>query len=317
MAGNNFRKIVVAICAALTLAGCEDGANLFAPKSPDGTTGTASRAAQAQTTEREVEAPEVFQANEDGLWDGRPSLGGVWVAYPGVTDPQRVKIRNEANGQSVVGALFNRERENPGPKIQVSSDAASALGILAGQPTLLTVTALRKEEVLVEPAVAEDIVAAEAPQDIDAQPLEPLAAAAAAIDKADAGAAAAAPAAPQPKMPKMAIGDITPASSDEPLPASPLGAEPVAAAAAPSATPLTVLDKPYIQVGIYSMEENAIQAGDVLRGGGVLPTILKQSSNGDTFWRVVVGPAASATDRDALLGKIKDLGFADAYLVTN
>jgi rare lipoprotein A len=45
-------------------------------------------------TERDVEAPEVFDVTDEGLWDGRPSLGGVWVAHPDATDPERVMIRN-------------------------------------------------------------------------------------------------------------------------------------------------------------------------------------------------------------------------------
>jgi rare lipoprotein A len=46
----------------------------------------------------------------------------------------------------VIGALFRRERENPGPLYQISSDAAAALDILAGAPTTLQVIALRREE---------------------------------------------------------------------------------------------------------------------------------------------------------------------------
>jgi rare lipoprotein A len=81
-----------------------------------------------------------------GLWDGRPSLGGVWVAHPDATDPERVMIRNTETGSFVIGALFRRERENPGPRFQISSDAAAALDILAGAPTELQVIALRREE---------------------------------------------------------------------------------------------------------------------------------------------------------------------------
>jgi hypothetical protein len=36
----------------------------------------------APLAERDVEAPEVFDVTDAGLWDGRPSLGGVWVAHP-------------------------------------------------------------------------------------------------------------------------------------------------------------------------------------------------------------------------------------------
>ncbi|MFQ6753603.1 SPOR domain-containing protein [Cereibacter sphaeroides] len=94
----------------------------------------------------DVEAPEAYQTTDKALWDGRPSLGGIWVAAPDVKDPERVVMVNPANNRSVVGALFRRERENPGPKLQLSSDAAEALGLLAGQPATIRVTALRRKE---------------------------------------------------------------------------------------------------------------------------------------------------------------------------
>ena len=34
--------------------------------------------------EQYVETPGVFTVSEDGVWDGRQSLGGVWVAHPNV-----------------------------------------------------------------------------------------------------------------------------------------------------------------------------------------------------------------------------------------
>jgi cell division septation protein DedD len=106
--------------------------------------------------DRDVEAPEIFQTTDTALWDGRPSLGGVWIASPDATDPERVILRNPANGNFVIGALFRRERDNPGPKLQISSDAAEALGVLAGQPAQISVTALRREET---PAAAPSVAA--------------------------------------------------------------------------------------------------------------------------------------------------------------
>ena len=103
------------------------------------TEGTPQPGAPIKTVERDVEAPDVFSANEAGLWDGRPSLGGIWVAHPDVTDPERVIIRNTTNDKFVVGALFRRERDIPGPRLQISSDAAEALGMLAGAPAELNV----------------------------------------------------------------------------------------------------------------------------------------------------------------------------------
>ena len=98
-------------------------------------------------TEQYVETPGVFKVSEDGVWDGRQSLGGVWVAHPNVKMPERALIHSEANDASVTGTLFRRERESPNPRFQVSSEAATALGILANSSTKLTVTVPRKQMV--------------------------------------------------------------------------------------------------------------------------------------------------------------------------
>ncbi|WP_243253596.1 SPOR domain-containing protein [Pseudosulfitobacter sp. DSM 107133] len=241
-----------------------------------------------KTVERDIEAPEVFSATEAGLWDGRPSLGGVWVAHPDVNDPERVIIRNQANGKFVVGALFRRERDIPGPRLQVSSDAASSLGMLAGAPVELNVTALRKEEVA-EDGPADDLpagttadaetAALPAATEVEATSLDPVSVAETAL------ADTAAPAAPKP---------------------------------APKPKPRTSsLDKPYVQIGIFSVEANAERTANQMRGAGVVPQIKPFDSNGKTFWRVVVGPAVTASERKQLLAKIKEQGFSDAYAVTN
>lgn len=146
----------------------------------------------------EVEAPEVFQANESALWDGRPSLGGIWVASPDVIDPERVVMFNPATGKSVKGALFRRERDNPGPRLQLSSDAAEALGVLAGMPTEIQVTALRKQEAAVpeeippsEEALAADPTAESGQETAATDAGEAEAVAAAALAAVDANGATA------------------------------------------------------------------------------------------------------------------------------
>lgn len=281
----------VALGLALTLAACEDGAkigDIFKKKPGSGATEEAAAKPKraGKTTERDVEAPEVFQTSEAGLWDGRPSLGGVWVAHPDVKEPERVIIRNEASGKFVVGALFRRERENPGPRLQVSSDAAEALGMLAGQPVRLNVTALRREEVVEEPT-AEDTAALEAPAEVEAQPLDPIAGAEAAIKKAETGGQTAAAKAPKP------------APKPKPKPKA------------------SKLDKPFIQIGIFSVEKNANNTATAMRQAGMIPTVKKHSIKGKPFWRVLVGPATNKAERAELLKKIKASGFTDAYFVTN
>ena len=184
MAGVNFRKFGLRsgliLSLAFGLAACEDGANTPKFLQKKETTGDTKRSTSTKLVERDVEAPDVFQVTEPGLWDGRPSLGGVWVAHPTVTDPERVIVRNEKNGKFVIGALFRRERDNPGLTLQVSSDAADALGLTAGQPTTLNVTALRREEVPETPAPAAVTESFDAPENVEETTLDPIATTAAA-----------------------------------------------------------------------------------------------------------------------------------------
>lgn len=262
------------------LSACEDFEGFNLQRGGDDGA-TPAQSTSTKFVERDVEAPEVFSAKEAGLWDGRPSLGGVWVAHPDVDDPERVIIRNQANGKFVIGALFRRERALPGPRLQVSSDAAAALSMLAGQPVELEVTALRREETPVEPEVVETVETAET---VETEMLDPVASAAAAIDAAEAAPVA------------------------EPAPA----AKPAAAAPQTSS-----LSKPYLQIGIFSVESNAENTAAQMRRAGMVPTIKPGESNGKKFWRVVVGPASTSSERSALLKKIKETGFTDAYAVTH
>ena len=84
-----------------------------------------------------------------------------------------------------------------------------------------------------------------------------------------------------------------------------------------SPKPVSKLDRPYLQIGIFSVEENARNTAVAMRQTGIIPAVLKQSSRGKTFWRVIVGPATTASERAELLKKIKAAGFTDAYAVTN
>ena len=274
------RAAVLASAAALVLlAGCQPG-ELF-PQEP--AEGADAAAAEPQMIEQDIEKPDVFSVTDAGLWDGRPSLGGVWVAHPDVDEPERVIIRNTANDRFVIGALFRRERDNPGPALQVSSDAAEALGMLAGATSTLSVVALRREMVpVVQP---EPVVELAAVSEIETTPLDPIAGAAAAIDAAEAAQVA------------------PPAPTTTPMPL-------------PSPIP-SPLEKPFIQIGIFSIQGNALKTADLLRAEGIIPIVLEQSSQGRTFWRIIVGPAMTSDERSALMAKVKELGFADAYYVTN
>jgi cell division septation protein DedD len=286
---------MLALCGLFALTACDE------PFQPFGNGGTRNATDDGPTpigatrlVERDVEAPEIFEVTEEGLWDGRPSLGGVWVAHPSADDPERVIIRNEENGRFVIGALFRREHDNPGPMLMISSDAAAALNILAGDPTQVQVTALRREEV----TASEEAPAPEAgddtgttPAEITASPLsDPIAAADAAITEAE-------------------IAEGIRSAAANRAPAQP-------PAAAPSAPPASSLDRPYVQIGIFSVQQNANDTAQGLRTAGLMPTVYDQSTNGRRFWRVVVGPAQTAAQRNDILRTVRGLGFEDAYPVT-
>ncbi|MBP1806367.1 hypothetical protein [Rubellimicrobium aerolatum] len=142
---------------AVALAGCAR------PEAPQAVAAAQEAPAPDPTlAPGDIPAPEAFHATEPGLWDGRPSLGGLWVAHPDAAQPERVRILNLDTGQSVTGALFRRERDLPGPALQVSSGAAAALGMLAGAPATLDVLALRRATTASSdtPIAGGDIVAA-------------------------------------------------------------------------------------------------------------------------------------------------------------
>ncbi len=284
-------RVALLLSTVLAVSACEDGQSFMDAFKPQGTTeGGVPASTSTRLVERDVEAPDVFQVSDTGLWDGRPSLGGVWVAHSDVSDPERVIIRNEDNGKFVIGALFKRESTSPGPGVQVSSDAAEALGMLAGSPSNLNVTALRREEVAEEVPQEVDMIAeAEA---IEATSLDdPIADVSATLDALETPATATA---------------TTTAATTAPAP------KPAAPAPATSS-----LSKPFLQIGIFSVEQNAKRTVEMLGSQGVVALVKQGESNGKSFWRVVVGPASSTAERKSLLEKVKKAGFTDAYPVTH
>lgn len=298
MAGGLVRHLILAGFTATLLAACMPGSDKDTPA--DSGSKPLLGLGKSKSQSEEVEAPEVFQTTDMALWDGRPSLGGVWIAAPEAKDPERVIIRNTENGKSVVGALFRRERELPGPRLQLSSDAAAAIGLLAGQPGKVSVTALRRQE-----------AAPETP----AETAAPAAAAAAATPEVKAAPAAtkppAKPAAPAPA----AAPAAAPSAAGALIPAGTIAERPIAAPqsapakAAPAAKATPAKGKQSVRIGTFSQEANAKAAAKMLGDSGIAATTVKGQTDGKDYWLVT----ATGSDGDALLAKVKGLGFADAY----
>lgn len=305
----------LALGAVLVLAACQNGkpGGLFSKDKPDAAATVAAdpaAAALAPGEERDVEARDLFALTDKALWDGRPSLGGVWVAHASVKDPERVVIRNAANGKSVVGALFRREVETPGPSLQLSSDAAEALGLLAGQPAVVEVVALKRIEAPAAPVVAEAAPATAA---------EPPAAETAAVAADKTKKPKDAPAIAQKKLDPVAV--TAAAAIDKATkggkakPADAAAAAPAATSAQPAA-PAGTLKRAFVQIGIFSVEANAQKAASQMQKAGMTAAVKADQSQGKSFWRVIVGPAATEADRNALAAKVKALGYPDAYPVS-
>ena len=294
------------LIALAGLAGCQ-------PTGGDGPFGrllspAAAPAADAASTapvgaveEIEVEAPEVYSLAAQGLWDGRPSLGGVWVAHPDVTSPERVAIR-AAGGGTVTGALFRRERTSAGPDFQISSEAATALGVPPGTAVALEVVALRREARVVapppstEPEPIVEVGAAIAGEGtVTAEPLDPA-----------IGAAVAAAAVPAPS--------TAPATASAAPPASPPAARPPADAVvvAPGA-----IDAPFVQVGFFSEEQGAEAAAARLGAAGIETRIALADNGARRLWRVVAGPAQTRQERDDLIAAIRAEGYERPAPVAN
>lgn len=262
----------------------------------------------AALSQHEQEAPSVFQKQDSGLWDGRPSLGGIWVAYPQLRTPERARIQNLDTGRSVTGALFRRERSQSGPRFQVSSEAAEALGLVAGAPARLSVVALRRTPATGPAATT------------------PPAASIAAAPAAALATTTARQTPPKGSAANPAAGQTAPAAADpkaEPA-AAPLennGQSRRARAktpAAPSANPSPARGREAaVQVGIYGQEANALNARDKLVAAGLRATLTSSGTAERPLWSVTAEAAetASGAQAEALLRQVRAMGFRDAFLL--
>jgi hypothetical protein len=292
MAGTMLKSWAVAGSVTLLLAGCL-GITGGAPTTDGATDAAAAPATSVRLVDTDVEAPEVFQTTDKGLWDGRPSLGGVWVASPNAKNPERVIMRNPANGKFVIGGLFQRDASLPGPKLQLSSDAADALGLLAGEPAVISVTALRRDDgAKPAPDATKPLLDANEPAATDMATTDT-----ATTDTAttDTGA-----------LDSTAADTSATTASKAGAPTTKPAAKPAPTAAKPAA-PAAQTSSGVIQVGIFSVEANARRAADVLTKAGIAVATTPETSHGKPLWSVTAHGDA------ALLAKIKAAGFKDAY----
>ena len=297
----------LAVLGAMGLAACDENGEFAFPSAQEASAQTplpANALNQRPQPNVDVERPDIFAITDNGLWDGRPSLGGVWVAHPEVTDPERVVIRNTESGREIVGALFRRERENPGPLLQVSSDAAEALGLLPGSPSPLEVVVLRREEVEPEEPINPVVASLDAPVAVEEAALEP-----AATEDADGLGAAAAAAVVLPAAVEAATAAVE-ETAEAAAEVATETADTIDVSAVLTATsPLP--DGSNAQIGIYSVEANANEAAATITAAGIDARVTPQEQGGRTVWQVTAGPLTDTGD----ITRLKELGFVDAFVI--
>ena len=79
----------------------------------------------------------------------------------------------------------------------------------------------------------------------------------------------------------------------------------------------TKLAKPLIQVGIFSIENNARKTREQMTKLALPVKIIDFELKGKPYWRVIAGPASTEENRNNMLNLIKLAGFTDAYFVSN
>ena len=77
------------------------------------------------------------------------------------------------------------------------------------------------------------------------------------------------------------------------------------------------LTKPFIQIGIFGVENNAIKTENQMSKLGLPTNTFDFKIKNKTYWRVVAGPATTLENKNNMLNTIKSAGFTDAYFVSN
>ncbi|MEM7058892.1 MAG: restriction endonuclease [Pseudomonadota bacterium] len=141
---------VAALTLLVPLGACIDPETMTF-KAPQGTGLTTAGAASSQALATApaavdpllVRAPEVFQVSALTVWDGNRTSRGVWVAHPDVRAPMQVRIVNPNTKLEIDGIVYRQHGSDAGDVLTVSSDAASALGIVPGKSQRINLFALR------------------------------------------------------------------------------------------------------------------------------------------------------------------------------
>ena len=128
-------KSIGQILVILTVVSATTGCNPFSDK---------AKSSNVIAENNLDEKPTILNISASVIWDGSQSLGGNWISHPDVNSPERVLIKNNANGKLAVGAIFQQTKSIKRGSAIISSDAARALGISKNEETEVYIVAVRE-----------------------------------------------------------------------------------------------------------------------------------------------------------------------------
>jgi rare lipoprotein A len=235
---------------------------------------------------------------------------GLTAAHPTLPMPVNVQVTNLDNGKSLVLRVNDRGPFRRGRIIDVSAHAAQLLGFYGKGTAKVRVTYLARAD---EPGRAPldstttTAVAAAPTAAVQVASLDPVASAPAAVAVPTATLAAARP--PQPD-PSADVPSPSPEKLDATLEAK--AEEP----ATVTTVPVPAVTHLYVQVGAFSIRENAQRLKNRLSAAGNLD-VSAIDRKGQTLYRVRVGPFDDVSAADTALAAINGLGSNDAKIVVD
>lgn len=229
-------KSIGKILVILTVVSATTGCNPFSDK---------AKSSNVIAENNLDEKPTILNISASVIWDGSQSLGGNWISHPDVNSPERVLIKNNANGKLVLGAIFQQTKNIKRGSAIISSDAARALGISKNEETEVYIVAVRETR--------------------------------------------------NTETTQKTLNTVAEKNIENKI----------------------KLTKPFIQVGIFGVENNATKTRDILSQLGVPINTFEFEIKGKPYWRVVAGPASTSQIKQNMLTTIKSAGFTDAYFVKN
>ena len=224
---------------------------------------------------------------------------GVTAAHPTLPLPSNVRVTNLQNGKSVVVRVNDRGPYKNGRIIDLSEAAADLLGYRLAGTARVRVTYLGRADLNgpglappseQTPAEVATAVPAAPTTEVAAAPLAPVAGVATAPPVATAELAA----------------PIT-------QPAAPIANVGAAVTGQVIAVPVPPIPSIYVQVGAFTVAENAHRVEARLRSLGA--KISSTVSGGKTIYRVRIGPLQDVGVADATLARVPALGQNDGRIV--